>query len=233
MDDVRKRDLRDRLSRDPKGVIAILTKEIRGGAGDDPEVAYLLGVAHFRLGNFPSAESAFRTAISLDSLNAGVFYYLGLSAERQGRNGDAVKAYRTAASLDPALSQAQDKLRKLDHPQATPAASSARHGSDRPGLPKDSSLVLPDTDEEFRDYERRTRRKERIDRRAKYIGRFMGLPWWGKVLMAGSVVFTVIFVLIVLNEMSDMRKRHQQFQKQFHEQGCEQARKQGINMPGC
>jgi len=213
MDEVRKREVREQLSRDPRRALLMLTEVAASAGVQDPEVPYLVGVAHFRLGEFSSARSALSTAIAMKPQNPDAFYYLGLSAERQGRNEDAVKAYRTAASLNPGLRKAHEKLRHLDSQaepdrrsqRSTPFRSPAppRGGSPPPPpppppRPRESQLMLPNTEEEFADYERRRRRKETIDARVTNAAQISGLPGAAKVFLVIILILIAAFFLFWL-----------------------------------
>ena len=231
MHDDRRAQVREHLSRDPRRALAILLRENSGQGG--AEDFYLLGVAHFRLGEYPPAEDALRKAISLDSTRADTFYYLGLSLERQLRTNEATGAYRTAATLDPNLAKAQEKLRLLDPSFASGSAPRAAPSRPARTIPKDSELILPETDEEFAEYEWRIRRKNMIDTRAGYSAQLGGLPGWTKAL----IWVVAAFILAVGGSQVYSRLvsgRHGDEQiNQIRQAQCEAASRQGVDLPGC
>lgn len=206
MDADRRREAEDLLASGRiHEALSILNKSIEQERAADPEILYLLGVAHFRLGDFSIAESDLRKAISLDPSRADAFYYLGLAAERQKHNGNALKAYQTALALNPTLEKAREKVDRLRgvSTEATSNAVGLKTGAKQP----ESELVLPTTDAEFVEYERRRRKKEEIDQRAVRDAEvnlsheapevFSRLPWWYKVGAAAFAVFFA-FILIIL-----------------------------------
>jgi tetratricopeptide (TPR) repeat protein len=238
MDDVGKREVRELLRRDPQRAL-LLARRARGDG--DPDVPYLVGVARFRLGEFSAAEKAFHQAISMNAANADAFYYWGLSADRQGRPGDAIKAYRKTVTLNPNHKLARDKLRLLGQPVEPDDRNAERHDR-RPSLSKDSSLVLPDTEQDFIDYERRTRRKAIIDARAQNTAQIAGLPWWGKLLLVGIAIFilgiigTGLYSNFSGSAESEQQQQEEEFQQDVEQQQqeqCELARSEGIALPGC
>jgi tetratricopeptide (TPR) repeat protein len=174
-----------------------------GRVQGDPDAWYLLGVTQFRLGDFKAAESAFRTSLSLDGRRASAVYYIGLSLERQGRTDEALTAYRHALSIDPNLAKARDKVRTLSGGRdTTHEAPHAAVPTVRPAA-RDSELILPETDAEFEEYERRIRRKSRIDTQADYDAQISGLPWWTKLLIAIVAIFIlVVFISILIDGAS-------------------------------
>jgi tetratricopeptide (TPR) repeat protein len=188
MDEARTRTVRAQLMRDPHGALALLNQDLAQSRGKDPDVFYLIGVSHFRLKGFASAERAFRTSLSLNPHNAAVVYYLGLTAERQGRIGDAISYYRGATAIDPQLKPAWDKLRSLDR-TARPDIRPGQRDVPASPLQRDSSLMLPNTDEEFRDFERRINRRKEIETKAEYAAQLKGLPGWAKLLVLVVVIF--------------------------------------------
>jgi tetratricopeptide (TPR) repeat protein len=200
MDATRKASLQAQITSSPQAVIAALTPEL---AGRDPDVGYLLGIAHYRLKQFVEAESALRGAVA-NGAGAEAFYYLGLCAERQGRIADAVQIYGKASALNPALTQAADKVAALA-PGTGPSAHSRPPAPNNPpahppparNRPSTSELTLPETEEEFVDYERRRKRKAKIDARAQYSAELSGLPLWAKVLV-GVIAAWIIAGVIVM-----------------------------------
>jgi len=69
----------------------------------DPRLDYNIGEAHYRLGNFPDAESAFRASTATDrtELAANGFYNAGNSAFHQGKYLEAVALYESTLELRP------------------------------------------------------------------------------------------------------------------------------------
>ncbi|HCP45548.1 MAG TPA: hypothetical protein DIU15_05880 [Deltaproteobacteria bacterium] len=67
----------------------------------DPRLDYNIGEAHYRLGNFPDAESAFRAATATDrtGLAADGFYNAGNAAFQQGKYLEAVALYESSLEL--------------------------------------------------------------------------------------------------------------------------------------
>lgn len=204
MDEARRNAFWKRLDAgDAHGAVSILTEQATRGDDQDPEISYLLGRAHFRAREFVLAEGYLARCTSMDPMNADAFYYLGLCAERQGLNEQAVKSYRMAASLNPGLREAREKLRLFD-------VRSERDRAPQPAPPrqpspvtKDSAWVLPKTDEEFADFEERTRRRELITQRAKYRAEMTGLPWWAKSLM---VIVSILIIIIFLSILYEAHK---------------------------
>ena len=88
-------DARRSLDQPRKAIM--LLRRFPGLLGRDPEAAYVLGVAHFRLREYEPAERAFRHAIRLDPTRARAFYYLGLTMERRARETEALNAYQGRA----------------------------------------------------------------------------------------------------------------------------------------
>jgi hypothetical protein len=200
MDATRKASLQAQITSSPQAVISALTPEL---AGRDPDVGYLLGIAHFRLKQFAEAESALRGAVA-NGAGAEAFYYLGLCAERQGRIADAVEIYRRASALNPALTKAAAKVAALapgtDPPthNRTPAPNSPpAHPPPARNRPHTSELTLPETEEDFVDYEWRRKRKAEIDARADYRAQISGLPLWAKVLVGVIVVWIIGGVIVM------------------------------------
>jgi tetratricopeptide (TPR) repeat protein len=219
-------EARSLLSSNPQRAIQLLAGST---FSSDPEALFLRGVAFFRLGEFPSAENSFRGAIALDATRADAFYYLGLALERRGVTADAVKAYRAALALDPSLTKAREKLVLLGAPvEAAPPAAPSKEQR----RPMDSELMLPDEDTEFADYERRKRRKAEIDARAEFEGQLKGMPAWAKVVTVVFFLFLLGFFGFVFYNLfteSDLEAQ----QREAQELVCQQAREQGIELPGC
>jgi membrane protein YdbS with pleckstrin-like domain len=191
-----------------------LTIEGRGGAAEEVR---LVGLARGR--DLLRLQDELRNLAQLLRQNPLI---MGISAPSQAQDKGIS-----------APSRAQDKLRKLDHPQATPGARSVGPATDRARSPKETSLLLPDTDEEFLDYERRTRRKERIDFRAKYVARIMGLPWWGVVLAASLFIFTAFLALDTLDTFYNQKQQVTNEMEGARTQMCQMADKQGVRLPFC
>ena len=63
--------------------------------------------------------------------------------------------------------------------------------------PPTSELTLPETEEDFRDYERRRNRKAKIDARADYRAQLSGLPLWAKVLVGVIAAWIVAGVIVM------------------------------------
>src|SRR5262245_49249390 len=181
------REARSLLSSNPQKAIELLAGRESTG---DAEALFLRGVAHFKLKDYPSAESSFRSALAVDAMRADAFYYLGLALERRGVNADAERAYRAALALDPHLIQAREKLGLPDAGPVPAAPGRAPERSPLQRRPIDSELMLPDEEAEFADYERRKRRKAAIDARAEFDGHIIGLPGWAKILTA--LFFTLL-----------------------------------------
>ena len=68
---------------------------------DDVRGHYRLGLAHFRLQEYPRASQAFQAATRASSGYAPAWYYLGLTAERNYDFALAAKAFAEATRLDP------------------------------------------------------------------------------------------------------------------------------------
>jgi tetratricopeptide (TPR) repeat protein len=68
---------------------------------EDARAVGLLGLAWFRMGDFPEAERLFRRAIELDPSAAEAHLHLGWCLLEQGRTGEAGTELRLAEELDP------------------------------------------------------------------------------------------------------------------------------------
>jgi tetratricopeptide (TPR) repeat protein len=251
VDENRHREAKDLVSKGRfNEALSILNKSKQESA-KDPEAFYLLGVTHFRLGDFSAAESEMRKAISLDPSRADAFYYLGLAAERQMRKDDALKAYKTALALDPTMQKAREKVGELSG-MGTDASSNTivqKAGA----KPAKSELFLPETEAEFSAYEDQKRRKEEIDQRAERDARvkllhevpqvISRLPWWekaGMAVMAGIFALFLILALMMFVYHQRFQEEFQRTQKEFHGEYekskkyiCDQAKQMGRELPGC
>lgn len=229
MDAARVQEVRDRLAADdPRGALRALDAGAATGP-DDAEASYWRSVSHFRLGAFADAEQHARRAISLDASHGGAFYYLGLSTERQGRTEEALAAYRVVLALEPGHQKAAEKLRSLGSGGSLGSGTAAAAvGGSRPGA---TEFTLPTTDDEFDSYERTIRRKALIDARAEYTARHRALPGWVKVLM-GVVALAVVAVFVAAAYVF-VDARQSDRSDELDRQVCEQARQQGIELPGC
>ena len=67
---------------------------------DVPAVFLDRGNSHFWLGNYPSAEADFLTALRLDSTNANAWNGLGLACNQLQKYPEAISAYHRAIALD-------------------------------------------------------------------------------------------------------------------------------------
>ena len=221
------REVWDRLAaRDPHGALAILDGVGSRGARD-AEVSYLRSVAHFRLGDFAAAEDHARNAVSLNTSHAAAFYYLGLSVERQGRLDEAFGAYRVVLALDPSHQKAREKLGAQGAP-AAPAPARQQN----PSRQQATEFTLPTSDEEFEVYERTIRRKALIDARAEYNAQLRGMPGWVKVAMwIVSLMILAIFAWVIYGFIRVGGPP--QPQGEMHQQVCEQAAQQGVELADC
>lgn len=216
---------------DPQAALRVVNEDAARGT-DDVDAAYVRSVAYFRLKDFAEAERHARTAVSLDPTRADAFYYLGLSLERQDRAGEALAAYRVVHALDPGHAKARDKLGVA---QATGASTPA------PPLRNDvvrTELTIPTSEPEFAAYEEAIRRKKAIDFRAEYDARLRQFPGGIKAIKAMMLVISVISLLVVaifawvlygVFATSDV----QQQQRDLKQLVCQQAREQGVQLPGC
>jgi tetratricopeptide (TPR) repeat protein len=92
------------------------------------ETRFLLGVAHFKSGEWFSAEGDFRDAIALNDRHilANAHYYLGLALERQGRPDDARLEYQQVLRNQPGHEVAELVKKKLGIDEAPIELSSRR-----------------------------------------------------------------------------------------------------------
>jgi len=72
----------------------------------NPLAWYILGVAHYKLGQFPNAADAFRESVRLQPDDARAWYNLGVSCDDLGQFSNAVNAYREAVRLYPGYASA-------------------------------------------------------------------------------------------------------------------------------
>lgn len=78
------------------------------------EYANLLGVALFKVGNWPEAEECFSAALKIDKGSAMDLANRGLCRKFQGKNADAEKDLRAALELDPGIEFARRHLAELE-----------------------------------------------------------------------------------------------------------------------
>lgn len=112
---------------------ASLARDLVRENPEDHEARFLLGVAQFKGGDFPGAESRF-SEVTNRSRDHQAAYYLGLSQERQGRIGDARAAYGLALAFNPDFPQARQKLQQLATAWPAPTDRMAAPSS-RPSAP--------------------------------------------------------------------------------------------------
>ncbi len=62
------------------------------------------GLALYRMGDYTSAETALRKAVSLDNGDALAYFLMGYSLERQGKHAESVASFDQAQTLDATLS---------------------------------------------------------------------------------------------------------------------------------
>ena len=67
----------------------------------NPLAWYILGVAHYKLGQFPNAADAFRESVRLQPDDARAWYNLGVACDDLGQFSNAVNAYREAIRINP------------------------------------------------------------------------------------------------------------------------------------
>lgn len=63
----------------------------------------ILGVAHYRHGDYAQSVSALRHAVSLDKSNALSYFLLGLALDKVGHREEADRLYHQATRIDPSL----------------------------------------------------------------------------------------------------------------------------------
>ncbi|MDR2572941.1 MAG: YcaO-like family protein [Desulfovibrio sp.] len=78
------------------------------------EYANLLGVAHFRAGNFEEAARAFTAALKIDKGSVMDIANLGLCRKFLGEKEEAARLLRAALEIDPSLAFAREHLEKLE-----------------------------------------------------------------------------------------------------------------------
>ena len=81
---------------------ATLAGQLVAADEDNAAAHFLLGLAHFNLGNFPQAQTAFETALALDPTRAAAVHHnLGALAYQQGDLDTAVSEFQQALAADP------------------------------------------------------------------------------------------------------------------------------------
>ena len=84
----------------PKVAVSLLTPL----APKMPKSAVLrriLGVAYYRLGDYPSSQSALRQALSFDKSSALTYFLMGCTLAKLGQRDEAEAHFRQAEALDP------------------------------------------------------------------------------------------------------------------------------------
>jgi tetratricopeptide (TPR) repeat protein len=237
--------------KDNAGAIRIL----RPYLGDHPrdiEAMHLLGMAYYESGYFADAESVYSTMLEQEPNDFRAMFGMGVSLERLGRLDEAEQWLTATLKANPSFDRASRRLEKLHaarnaepvkmlrearEPTYAPANPQRRasNGGDeegpegRPSLGRASSLVLPDTEQDFIDYDRRTRRKAIIDARANNVAQIAGIPWWGKLLV-------VIIAILLLGAGVSTYSRSSEIWRDVEntkQEHCESARSHGIELPGC
>jgi len=80
---------------------ASLLGEIERKGGNDPRVAFSLGVTYADWKRYGEAESAFTRALDADPTNYDILYNLGLAAQHAGHTTRALEVYRVALQQRP------------------------------------------------------------------------------------------------------------------------------------
>lgn len=87
---------------------AILLGFIIGSGGDDGQNLYLLGHAHYEMGEYAKAEAALRLSVTVDPTRSEAFNDLGAALFRQHRDAEALGFIRQALKLDPHMAEAEE-----------------------------------------------------------------------------------------------------------------------------
>ena len=228
MDDAQREYLADLIDDDAAQAVARITELIEESPIPDPGLHYMRGAALYRLEDFRAAQDDMQVAISLDATNANSFYYLGASLERQGNRDDAIVAYRTAWGLNPQLTKARQKIQLLDPTSIEERPSTQPDKAPASPLAQ-SSLMLPNTDPEFEDFERRVSRRELIETRVRNTAQIAGMPWWGKAL-------TIVVALFIVAKFVDFGYSYvtrPDPKDEAHRQYCQMAAENHQTPPGC
>jgi pSer/pThr/pTyr-binding forkhead associated (FHA) protein len=235
------------------GAIQILSPYLRANPRDI-EAMHLLGIAYYESRHFADAESVYSTIWQLEPNDFRATFGMGISLQRLGRFDEAAQWLAATLRINPGFERAARRLRQLEtardpqpvkveregkEPARSTALSALQRGQPnerndegparRPSLPRESSLVLPDTDEEFVDFERRARRKAIIEARANNVAQIAGIPWWGKLLIVIMVIFLLGGAVSTYSRSSEIW-RDIENTKQEH---CKSARSHGVELPGC
>jgi tetratricopeptide (TPR) repeat protein len=78
-----------------------LLAEVEGKAGNDPSVAFSLGLTFAEWQRYGDAENAFTRALNADPTNFEILYNLGLAAQNAGHASRALEVYRVALQQRP------------------------------------------------------------------------------------------------------------------------------------
>lgn len=96
------------------------------------EVRFLLGVVHFKKGEWSTAERMFRDAVALSNRHVLAHYYLGLTLERQHRIEDARLEYQFALTIQPNFALAKEKLTTREATVEPPGLKQKIDATERP-----------------------------------------------------------------------------------------------------
>jgi Flp pilus assembly protein TadD len=81
---------------------------------DKASIREALGIAYFRITDWPSAEREFRKVLELSPVDDYAHYALGRCLEKLGRETEANGHYKLASSLRPGESAYESRIRDLD-----------------------------------------------------------------------------------------------------------------------
>jgi tetratricopeptide (TPR) repeat protein len=166
-------------------------------ADQDHVARGFLAYAHYKGGNYGSAEGVYRVMVAGPSATPRDQYSLGRALERQGKIAEATHWIGAAAAADPGLTEARADYERLSRASDAAIRPANRRPADHPSPPQPPAapsglpatvLGVPRTEQELEAFTEPYRAQAKM---AWWTEHWHAIPW-------GVRVFQIVFGLLIL-----------------------------------
>jgi tetratricopeptide (TPR) repeat protein len=160
------------------------------------DALYQRGVTALEERRLDDARHAFKAVLDGRPGHANAMYRMGEIEHLQGHRPEAAWFYMKTLDIDPDHVSARAQLARLNPGESPGGDGEATRGRRATPLHPASDFILPDTEEEFDSFERRLRRKRRIEWWA--VWNSVPLPLRALYVVFCAAVLTAFVVIMVL-----------------------------------